>query len=112
MIKKIFRSELDLDNLSLKRSIPVEQVGKNLDYKKKVVSKPWGYEYLMFENEYVAIWILFLKQLVWFIWRKRVPKSIVPWEEPISICCAPRKTYLYPLALSVYGNIIFYWMLI
>jgi len=61
MIKKIFRSELDLDNLSLKRSIPVEQVGKNLDYKKKVVSKPWGYEYLMFENEYVAIWILFLK---------------------------------------------------
>ena len=28
------------------------------DYSKVIVKKPWGYEYLVFENEYVAIWML------------------------------------------------------
>ena len=28
------------------------------DYKQKVVMKPWGYEFLIFENESVAIWYL------------------------------------------------------
>ena len=28
------------------------------DYKNKVVMKPWGYEFLIFENESVAIWYL------------------------------------------------------
>jgi len=60
MINKVFRSEADLHNLSLKRTLPVAK-GENLDYKKKVVNKPWGYEYLMFENEHVAIWVLHLK---------------------------------------------------
>lgn len=60
MIKKVFRSEFDLHNLSLKRTAELEQ-GVNLDYKGKIVKKPWGYEYLMFENKYVAIWILFLR---------------------------------------------------
>lgn len=31
------------------------------DYKNKVVLKPWGYEFLIFENEYVAVWFLFIK---------------------------------------------------
>ncbi len=61
MIYKVFRSEADLHNLSLKRTVaPVK--GINLDYKKKVVKKPWGYEYLMFENQHVAIWVLHLKE--------------------------------------------------
>lgn len=30
-------------------------------YKNKVVLKPWGYEYLIFENELVAIWHLHIK---------------------------------------------------
>jgi acetolactate synthase-1/2/3 large subunit len=30
----------------------------NLDYSNRIVKKPWGYEYLAFENENVAIWIL------------------------------------------------------
>lgn len=29
-----------------------------LPYHNAIVKKPWGYEYLAFENEYVAIWIL------------------------------------------------------
>ena len=32
------------------------------DYSKVVVKKPWGYEYLIFENESVAVWILYLKE--------------------------------------------------
>ncbi|HIC43889.1 MAG TPA: hypothetical protein EYO73_06250, partial [Sulfurimonas sp.] len=31
------------------------------DYSKVIVKKPWGYEYLIFENESVAVWILYLK---------------------------------------------------
>ena len=32
------------------------------DYRGKVVVKPWGYEFLMFENEYVAIWFLVIRK--------------------------------------------------
>ena len=32
------------------------------DYSKVIVKKPWGYEYLIFENELVAVWILYLKK--------------------------------------------------
>lgn len=31
------------------------------DYSKVVVRKPWGYEYLLYENDSVAVWILYLK---------------------------------------------------
>jgi len=61
MIKRIYRSESDLYNLSLKRTENLNQ-GVNLDYKNIVVNKPWGYEYLLFENKYVAIWVLCLKK--------------------------------------------------
>jgi mannose-6-phosphate isomerase-like protein (cupin superfamily) len=61
MIKKIFPSQFDLHNLSLKRVVPAIQ--NKTDYKSVVVDKPWGYEYLMYENNQVAIWILFLKHL-------------------------------------------------
>ncbi len=30
------------------------------DYVNRVVLKPWGYEFLVFENEHVAIWFLYL----------------------------------------------------
>lgn len=60
-IKRLYRSKSDIENLSrLRTSIPTE-IDTN-DYKKIVVNKPWGYEYLLYENQYVAIWILYLKQ--------------------------------------------------
>jgi len=61
MITRLYRSKSDIENLSrLKTTIPT---GKDrYDYKKSVVNKPWGYEYLMFENKEVSIWILYLKQ--------------------------------------------------
>ena len=29
-------------------------------YEKTVVKKPWGYEYLAYENEHVALWFLYI----------------------------------------------------
>lgn len=61
MIKKIYVSELDRNNLSKHKTI--EGAARDtFDYKKIVVKKPWGYEYLLFENDFVAIWILHLKK--------------------------------------------------
>ena len=31
------------------------------NYNTNIVKKPWGYEYLAYENEYVAIWFLYIK---------------------------------------------------
>lgn len=61
MIKRIYRSKTDIENLSNLRTAISNEVDK-FNYKKKVVEKPWGYEYLMFENQHVAIWVLYLKK--------------------------------------------------
>jgi acetolactate synthase-1/2/3 large subunit len=34
----------------------------NLNYNNSIVKKPWGYEYLAFENENVAIWLLHISR--------------------------------------------------
>lgn len=60
MIKRIYRSKLDTENLSKLRTMLADEIDM-FNYKKVVVNKPWGYEYLIFENSYVAIWILYLK---------------------------------------------------
>lgn len=61
MIKRIYRSKTDIENLSKLRTAISNKID-NFNYKKVVVEKPWGYEYLMFENQYVAIWVLYLKR--------------------------------------------------
>lgn len=43
-----------------KLSIPSKN-NEAFDFSNKLVKKPWGYEYLLFENEDVAIWILHIK---------------------------------------------------
>ncbi len=61
MIRRIYRSKTDIENLSNLRTAISNEID-NFDYKKVVVRKPWGYEFLMFENPHVAIWVLFLKR--------------------------------------------------
>ena len=34
---------------------------RNLSYREGVVKKPWGHEYLMFDNGLVGVWCLFIK---------------------------------------------------
>ncbi len=60
MIKKIAQNQTDVNELSLRETGQISAPEK-FDYKGIVVNKPWGYEYLLFENDHVAIWILFLK---------------------------------------------------
>ena len=58
MIKRIFRSKSDIENLSrLRTAVPHSKDAFN--YRGIIVNKPWGYEYLMYENPEVAVWVLF-----------------------------------------------------
>lgn len=61
MIKRIYVSELDRHNLSKHKTIE-GKARDSFNYKNLVVKKPWGYEYLLFENDFVAIWVLHLKK--------------------------------------------------
>lgn len=60
MIKRFYRSTFDIENLSkLRTAIPTDI--DNFDYRGIVVNKPWGYEYLLYDNPHVAAWSLYLK---------------------------------------------------
>ncbi|MCC6180304.1 MAG: hypothetical protein IT237_00560 [Bacteroidia bacterium] len=57
MIYKVFPSLNDFENLS-RLKVESSDFANNFDYRNVVVNKPWGYEYLWFQNEKVAIWFL------------------------------------------------------
>jgi mannose-6-phosphate isomerase-like protein (cupin superfamily) len=58
MIKKIRPSQLDKDYVKIHK-YSVKPIGVNLN--NVVVTKPWGYEYLMFKNPETEIWNLSIK---------------------------------------------------
>ena len=62
MIKSFKIKESDSRLISGKNELQVgsEKISKrdSFDYSKVIVKKPWGYEYLVFENEFVAFWML------------------------------------------------------
>ncbi|MCK4830366.1 hypothetical protein KA005_82375, partial [bacterium] len=56
-------SDKDRQHLSnVKKRNEVRQNEQPNDYKGKIVIKPWGYEFLMFENDSVAIWFLHIRK--------------------------------------------------
>lgn len=57
MIHKVYPSLNDFENLS-RLKVEASDFANNFDYRGIVVNKPWGYEYLWFQNETVAIWFL------------------------------------------------------
>ncbi len=59
MITRIFPSTADFENLSRLRT-EVSPEANQFDYSKVVVRKPWGYEYLWYQNSSVAVWMLHL----------------------------------------------------
>ena len=61
MIKRIQFSKLDEENIPVNYH-RVNSDTKNKNFLKVVVNKPWGYEYLMFQNTNVAIWMLYIKK--------------------------------------------------
>ncbi len=58
MIKRINKTSLDHDQLTQGKSSPLKANQAEFDYSNVIVIKPWGYEFLVFENEHVAIWML------------------------------------------------------
>lgn len=58
MLYELKASKKDLDKLEGKEN----NLAQNLDYNNFIVKKPWGYEYLAFENEHIAIWILHISR--------------------------------------------------
>ncbi|MBS1638275.1 MAG: hypothetical protein JST26_20345 [Bacteroidetes bacterium] len=61
MIYKVYPSLNDFENLS-RLKVESSDFANNFDYRNLVVNKPWGYEYLWFQNEAVAIWFLYVKK--------------------------------------------------
>jgi len=60
---KIFKlkesdEKLISDNRETKLESEMRAKKDPFDYSEVIVKKPWGYEYLVFENEFVAIWML------------------------------------------------------
>jgi len=61
--KRVMLSDKDRQHLNnARKRNEVRQDEQPNDYKGKVVIKPWGYEFLMFENDSVAIWFLHIKK--------------------------------------------------
>jgi mannose-6-phosphate isomerase-like protein (cupin superfamily) len=61
MIHKVYPSLNDFENLS-RLKVEASDFANTFDYRNVVVNKPWGYEYLWFQNEKVAIWFLYIKK--------------------------------------------------
>lgn len=61
MIHKIYPSLNDFENLS-RLKVQSSDFANNFDYSNVVVNKPWGYEYLWYQNDNVAIWFLYIKK--------------------------------------------------
>ena len=61
MIHKVYPSLNDFENLS-RLKVQSSDFANNFDYRNVVVNKPWGYEYLWYQNDNVAIWFLYIKK--------------------------------------------------
>ena len=63
-VRNISISQKDKQHLMAARSSQVERSEQEQpdSYENRVVIKPWGYEFLVFENEWVAIWFLYIKK--------------------------------------------------
>lgn len=59
--RQMVKQVCDLDALAQCHVDPAQIADDHFDYSKVVVKKPWGYEYLIFQNAEVAVWILYLK---------------------------------------------------
>lgn len=63
-IHDIKATKKDMEALSKVKSIN-KQISSSMQpksYKNKIVLKPWGYEYLVFENDQTAVWMLYINK--------------------------------------------------
>jgi len=62
MIKRIPISKEDQDKLQSIITDSPTQADDFFDYRNVVIKKPWGHEYLIFQNDESAVWILHMKK--------------------------------------------------
>src|SRR3989338_11301099 len=60
IIRLIRNSDSDNERLS-QILTPIDNALKNFDFSNVIVKKHWGYEYLMYQNDKVSIWIFHIK---------------------------------------------------
>ncbi|MEI8109614.1 MAG: hypothetical protein WCH59_01380 [Chitinophagia bacterium] len=84
MIYKVYPSLNDFENLS-RLKVESSEFANDFDYRNIVVNKPWGYEYLWYQNQFVAIWFL----------------RITPGQSTSLHCHAKKRTSLIVLDGSV-----------
>ncbi len=61
MIRRLIKTDNDTEALA-NLQVDLEDLKDDFyDYSKVVVKKPWGYEYLIFANESIAVWILYVR---------------------------------------------------
>jgi len=61
-ISTVQTTDKDVSLAGSSSEMPKKENAQPESYKNRVVMKPWGYEFLMFENECVAVWFLYLKK--------------------------------------------------
>lgn len=62
MIRRLTLSEKDRAELAAVKIDASAQTDDLFDYRNVVIQKPWGHEYLIFQNNDVAAWILHMKK--------------------------------------------------
>lgn len=62
MVKRLIISEEDIKHLAAAEVSPSDLADDFFDYARVVIKKPWGQEYLIFRNDYTAVWILYIKK--------------------------------------------------
>lgn len=62
MLKRLSQSEKDKKELESLTYDPLAQQDDIFDYRNVVIKKPWGHEYLVYQNKDAAIWMLHMKQ--------------------------------------------------
>lgn len=62
MIKRLTISEEDKKHIATAALNPSDLGDDFFDYARVVIKKPWGQEYLVFRNDYTAVWILHIKK--------------------------------------------------
>jgi mannose-6-phosphate isomerase-like protein (cupin superfamily) len=61
LVHRIFPGSADFENLSRFRTEQSAEAN-SFDFSRVVVNKPWGYEYLWFQNSSVAVWMLHIAE--------------------------------------------------
>jgi mannose-6-phosphate isomerase-like protein (cupin superfamily) len=62
MVYRVYPGTSDFENLSRLRTEEAAEAASAFDFSRVVVNKPWGYEYLWFQNSSVAVWMLHLAE--------------------------------------------------